>query len=345
MTGKAYFLSGKDLDGFVKKMVGESSVYAPVSQDGITNLKKIKSFSEIDLKAEKTRVSAKQVFLQQNQKILELRVKEKGIDVDSADVEKGRNILFGVRPCDVHALELFDKVFLEDEPLDPFYKKMRENIITFALGCREPGYYCFCTSVGGDPHGSKGVDVLLTEIKEGFVAEGVTKKGSDILNENKKFLKKTNSLQVKEAQKAVEESRRKILDKIKLSDNFESKINDKWDDDLWLYQSLKCIGCGACTYLCPTCWCFDVSDKWSLLKKEGERNRCWDSCMYAGFTRMAGGHNPRETQRERLRQRINHKFNYIPEKYGLFGCTGCGRCTEHCPVDVNLGEILEEVQK
>ena len=119
-----------------------------------------------------------------------------------------------------------------------------------------------------------------------------------------------------------------------------SQLPGLFDSELWVDQSLRCVGCGACAYVCPTCVCFDIQEEAD--PKKGERLRCWDSCGSHMFTLHASGHNPREVQSARWRQRVYHKFSYYPERYSMLGCVGCGKCTRACPVDMNLKEHLTE---
>ena len=121
--------------------------------------------------------------------------------------------------------------------------------------------------------------------------------------------------------------------------NLKEKLDKAFDASFWNEIHQKCLGCGICTFLCPTCYCFDITDE--VKDEQGKRIRCWDSCMFPQFTLHASGHNPRPTYRERMRQRIMHKFNYCPENYKETFCVGCGRCIRNCPVNLDIRQIIK----
>ena len=125
------------------------------------------------------------------------------------------------------------------------------------------------------------------------------------------------------------------------TDGKPEKLGEIFEADYWETVSNKCLGCGICTFLCPTCYCFDITDeKWGV---SGERIRSWDSCMYPEYTIHASGYNPRPARKNRLRNRFYHKFKYYPDLYNMFGCTGCGRCIRHCPVNIDIIDIINGV--
>jgi ferredoxin len=127
---------------------------------------------------------------------------------------------------------------------------------------------------------------------------------------------------------------------MKLSEVAE-KLDGMFEHPIWYESARKCIGCGTCTYLCPTCHCFDMQDESTLSK--GARIRVWDSCMYPEYTHHASGHNPRPARMNRVRNRVYHKFNYFPKNAEEFGCTGCGRCIEYCSANIDIIEIINKI--
>ena len=308
----------------------------------------------------------KTFFFPQTERYLEFKRTDKGTeffpvnesdenDGDGSDNEKGKtNIVVGVKPCSIEALEVLDYVFLS-EPVDPLYKDKREKTILISSSCKELKNSCFCTSVGIDPYKPVGGDVRVDE-STGEVVE-VTPKGKEFLEEifkadeskkseiQKLEVDKESDLE-KGSMKTSTEREEREAEK-GLANKLKDKLDNMQDSKLWDELSLRCLGCGVCTYYCPSCHCFDVCDYYK--KDTGNRYRAWDSCMFSEFTSMAGGHNPRPTKKDRLKNRFYHKFNYLPKIYEKLGCVGCGKCLVHCPVGISplillreMGEIEDE---
>jgi ferredoxin len=276
--------------------------------------------------------SIKEFFFPRRQELYEQRP-EGIVPRPSAD-EKPRLLLF-VRPCDARALTILDRVFLGERE-DEFYRAARRNTTVVGLHCLGPDRHCFCTSLGGGSFASEGMDLALTPLEGDptrFLAEGVSAKGKTLLA----------SLDGKEAGKAE----RKALEQLK--DSAEAAISrrievpdgqtmaDRFDSPYWREVSQACLTCGICSFLCPTCHCFDIVDEGYL------RLRCWDTCSSETFTRMAAGEDHRNLKHSRYRQRIYHKFTYFKENFGTHSCVGCGRCTRHCPVKMDIVEIVNGI--
>ncbi len=244
-------------------------------------------------------------------------------------------LLFGANPCGARGLELIDKVFLEGNYKDPYYKARRERTIIASIACESPGKVCFCNWLGGGPDDTRGSDLLFTEISDGYLVTPVTERGEGCLADT---LKKATEAQIKEAEERMEKARASLGPAPDL-ENCQERLKSIFKDmDFWRKISDSCIHCGACTYYCPTCYCFNITDEASGLA--GERIRSWDSCMFPSYTLEASGHNPRSTRAHRWRNRLMHKFSFYPELYNEFSCTGCGRCIRLCPQGVDIREIL-----
>ncbi|MFN8239659.1 MAG: 4Fe-4S dicluster domain-containing protein [Bacteroidales bacterium] len=241
-------------------------------------------------------------------------------------------VLWGSHPCDNAAFEILKSIFCWDIT-DKFFSARLEKLTVIGLGCHKSDEYCFCTSVGSGPGSVRGSDLFLTPLKDGsFKAEFITPKGNELLEQFGELFSEPANNDLLLADVPVRFSHDQVTGK--LANNFENPF--------WVENSLRCIGCGACAYVCPTCACFDIQDE--TRGKEGIRYRSWDSCGFGLFTLHTSGHNPRHVQSQRWRQRIMHKFSYMPDRNLTLGCVGCGRCSSGCPVDMNIAEQLEAIQ-
>jgi ferredoxin len=248
-------------------------------------------------------------------------------------------ILFGVRGCDVKGIEVLDKVFKSKEVVDSYWEEKYGRSVIFGLKCNEMRNGCFCTWMNGGPLREEGMDVVMVEVKEGFVVEGRTTRGREVVEGLN--LREPEEKEIKEKEEITKKVENESEEKVELK-GVEKKLVELWEDSLWEEISERCIGCGVCTYLCPTCHCFDIQDEG---EEEGERIRIWDSCMFKLFTQEAAGTNPRPTRRERVRGRVMHKFRYLVENIGEIGCTGCGRCVRECPVKIDVREVVEKIKE
>ncbi|MFQ5901686.1 MAG: 4Fe-4S dicluster domain-containing protein [Thermodesulfobacteriota bacterium] len=262
---------------------------------------------------------------------------ETNINIETP-VDGQKSIVFGARPCDARGVSIFDAVYAGKGYQDPYFKAKQESTTWVVTGCNDPDNACFCTSVGGNPYDTTGADVLLTDMGEGYLVEGLTEKGNLLLNHA--VFEDVNN----QEEKNIEEIKSKATKGVKTAFQLEGiieRLKDSFGSGYWQKESDRCLSCGICTFVCPTCYCFNITD--DDCESGGERIRSWDACMSSMFTLEASGHNPRANKSQRLRQRINHKFNYHPAKYGMFGCMGCGRCVRHCPVSIDIRKIINEV--
>jgi len=246
--------------------------------------------------------------------------------------------IFGMRQCDIQSLGVLDAVF-SAETQDSHYLEKRGKTIVVGLACTEPETTCFCTCFDIDPFSADGSDILLADLGQEYLALVSTDRGASLVN----LAPELSSSVSAEDEERLLELRTEALKRIREipTGGIGEKLGSMWDNALWSDLAEVCVGCGICTYLCPTCHCFDIQDE--DRGKDGVRFRCWDSCIFSEFTLMASGENPRPTKRERIRQRLFHKFKYFPEKYGTFACVGCGRCLAKCPVNIDVTQILSSL--
>ncbi len=326
-------ISKNKIPEFLKAVSADYAVYGPKAKDGIIAFGSIGAAEELMLDYQNSAISAKELFLPRAEVVYEFDGQKFVNDTLSDE----KRVIFGMRPCDCRALTLLDKVFDTEEIKDPFYVSRRQNTVIIGLGCNQPLSSCFCTVVGGDPFGQDGADILLGDVGDSLLAKAITPKGKEFMKHYGKFFSaKAGGNWDKQTKKA----RDKIKSKLEIK-NIKPRLDERFENDVWELVSQKCLGCGLCSHLCPSCYCFDlVNEKTSTGTK---KVRTWDCCMFGLFTLHASGHNPRSVNSARLRQKIMHKFSYYPERYGVNGCVGCGRCVNRCPVNLDIRQLLEEV--
>jgi sulfhydrogenase subunit beta (sulfur reductase) len=313
------------------------TIYAPSLKNGKVSFKVADSFSGIETNYIQTTQSSKEVAFPRNEKILDYSKNKDGMSVKGINLDSiPEVVLWGVRPCDATGIGELSAIFNWDFK-DEIYNNRLSRVTVFGFSCSKSDESCFCTSVGGNPGNTVGSDILFTRLGENgdYLAEIITEKGYAIVSLAPDIFESIQKIEKEKylAEVPVMFNHKEI--RIKLDKFFESED--------WIEQSLRCIGCGACAYVCPTCACFDIQDE--PHGKSGSRVRCWDSCGLTLFTLHTSGHNPREVQSQRWRQRIMHKFSYMPERLSVYGCTGCGRCSRACPVDMNILEHLFSIQE
>ncbi|EGJ51190.1 4Fe-4S dicluster domain-containing protein [Desulfocurvibacter africanus] len=245
-------------------------------------------------------------------------------------------LVFGGRPCDARGFLIFDRVYDSPKTRDSYYVARREATAFVTLACPEASNTCFCHAVGSGPADSAGSDALMTPVEGGYVLEAISPKGEELL---KSPLLSDAGDKLAQAERVKAQAVESLPPAPDFAGSPEALMARFDDMGFWENASAKCISCGACTYLCPTCYCFSITDEESGMK--GVRMRSWDNCMSYQFTLEASGHNPRPTKAHRLKNRVGHKFSYYPLIHkGAIACCGCGRCIKSCPVSVDIREIV-----
>ncbi|MBP3305384.1 MAG: 4Fe-4S dicluster domain-containing protein [Oscillospiraceae bacterium] len=288
--------------------------------------------------------SAKDLFFPQVENIAKFRVSGRQIEILDDRGETEPFAVFGVRACDCRSFDILDRVFLSD-PVDTYYKARRENGTVITLACSRPAETCFCTAFGIDAADPAG-DVTCWIDGSALYWRANTEKG-EALTVTLTMLEDCGNSAVAARQAET----RGILDRLPfgrldLSGFDKEHMLELFGSSKWAALSESCLGCGTCTFVCPTCQCYDVQE--FNTGSEIKRFRCWDSCMYSDFTQMSAG-QPRPTQKERFRQRFMHKLVYFPSNNeGIYGCVGCGRCLQKCPIHMNIVKVaktLKEAEK
>lgn len=344
------FAISKDKIDELFALIGEKQpLYLPVDNEtGRADFKKWEKGVKLSSNLKTVR-SAKDFFFPKTEHMVSYEMKGKEITVNDPRKEIEDFVIFGVRACDAVGFTVIDNVYLNMNPVDSYYKNRRDHGTVITLACNEPAKTCFCSTYGidaslnADKNGSKG-DVSAWLSGDKYFFEANTEKGKAFIEKAKAVLKDEDAKPVDSLKKEISDKIEKLpfahLDLSKFQGKDMLKI---FNSKIWEKVSEPCVGCGTCTYVCPTCMCFDVRD---FKTNNGIRQiRCWDSCMFNDFTQMAA-ENPRHTQKERSRQRFMHKLMYYPMAHeGLFSCVGCGRCLESCPVNMNVVKVIKAVQE
>lgn len=278
--------------------------------------------------------SAKDLFFPQVETLAGFRMEGQKLELLKRRAETTPFVLFGVRACDCRSLDILDRVFLS-EPTDTFYQARRQMGTVVTLACTQPEETCFCSNFGIDASQPQG-DVSCWMDETTLYWQENTQKGAE-LTALLPLQDGGDAASIQEAARTAQE--RLPLRGLSLSAFGAGKTAALFDRPEWKELSQACLGCGTCTFVCPTCQCYDIKE--FDTGKEIRRFRCWDSCMYSDFTKMSAG-QPRPTQTERFRQRFMHKLVYFPENNdGLFGCVGCGRCLSKCPIHMNIVKVIK----
>ncbi|MDE7097798.1 MAG: 4Fe-4S dicluster domain-containing protein [Ruminococcus sp.] len=334
-------ISADKLNSLFDAISAKQTLYITVdNENGSAEYKKYESGMTLS-KSLNTVRSAKDFFFPQTENLADFKIEGKNIEVIDVREESEDFVVFGVRACDARSFTILDKVFLS-EPVDSYYKNRREHGTIVTMACTKPAETCFCTAFGIDPTVPEG-DVAVFFDGENYFFLERTEKGEKFIASISDMLEDGDTSKLNE----VQEKARDIMKKLPLA-NLSTKsfggerLMEHFNSEKWAELSESCLGCGTCTFVCPTCQCYDIRD--FNTGHEIKRFRCWDSCMYSDFTKMAHG-NSRNSQLERFRQRFMHKLVYFPaNNNGEFGCVGCGRCLSKCPVSMNIVKVMKALE-
>ena len=321
------------------KIAQQMDLYLPVDKDSNAVFSKWEE-GKIWSSALNTVRSPKDFFFPQMENLMEFKTEGKNIEVIDTRCEKDDFVVFGVRACDVKSFDVLDRVFLS-EPVDSYYAMRREHGIIVSVACTRPVETCFCTTFGIDCANPAG-DVSVWKTENDVFWQANTEKGNKLIELISDLLSDCTDDTVNSQKDEIHTIMKKLpLANLKVDAFGGGKTDKFFNSPAWKTLSEACLGCGTCTFVCPTCQCYDIKD---FNTGNGVvRFRCWDSCMYSDFTKMAHG-NPRLTQLERFRQRFMHKLVYYPENNGgLFSCVGCGRCLAKCPISMNIVKVMKKI--
>lgn len=245
-------------------------------------------------------------------------------------------VIIGARQCDIRALEIYDKVFLEGEFIDPSYKELREKTTIISVDCDNPSETCFCNLCGLNPWVESGTDLNITKINKGYIVEIISKKGELILEKSIDWFQTPAEEEMSQRNKIRENAVSGLKNQNpEPAEKKELLEVEKMDTKEWFEEATTCVECCACLMICPTCYCYLLYDK-----PNKERFRIWDTCFYPAYARIGGGANPRPDVVSRFKNRFACKFEYSAKNLKLFSCTGCGRCINGCTAKIDIRKIF-----
>jgi sulfhydrogenase subunit beta (sulfur reductase) len=315
-------------------------LFGPSKEKDYFSFKALEAGEQPELGFSNSRLSPKALLFPQSEAIIEFSLDENAADhhiMKPIETDSSPRVVLGIRPCDAKAVNLVNMNFDTPEYQDPYWAEALAATTLVGMACDEPRSTCFCTSTGCGPYNEEGLDLLLIDADDNYLAKVLTDKGQTLVKAAGWNSPAGKAAEI-EARKAAAEAKitsTVAMDNLKNQDLMELHGASFWED-----IAFACVNCGTCTFTCPTCWCFDLQDE--VHGKTGKRMKNWDSCMFPLFTQHTTGHNPRGTKTQRLRQRFMHKLKYFVDKYdkGIM-CVGCGRCVSQCPVNIDIRTVCD----
>lgn len=340
-----YKIKKEDLTVLFRAIAAEQELYVPVKTAEKVNFGPWSEDAEVDIDTLKSVKSPKDIFFPQSENLYTCEREGRKLKVEPEALKEQKFTVFGMRACDVNGVQVLDQVFLTD-PVDSFYAARREHGTMVAIACHEPEESCFCKVFGIDCS-DPAADVAAWFVGGELYWKAMTEKGTLLTEQVKALLTKADAAdeqKVKQEKNSIREIVKKLPYSYLSLEGWNGDATDtRFGSQIWEELYKPCLACGTCTFVCPTCQCYDIKD---YDTGHGvKRFRCWDSCMYSDFTLMAAGNN-RTNQMQRFRQRFMHKLVYFPANNdGMYSCVGCGRCVEKCPSALNIVKVIKAFEK
>ena len=340
-----YKIAKENLSALFQSIAENQELYLPVEVSGQVNFKAWTQDANVSLETLKTVKSPKDAFFPQSENLYTVQREGKKLSIEPQALKEQNFVVFGMKACDIQGVKVLDNVFLSD-PIDSFYAARREHGTIVAMACHEPEESCFCKAFGIDC-AEPAADVATWMVEGELYWKALTEKGEALTKAVESLLVEADGADAEklEAEKTAIHT---IVEKLPYSNlSLEGwngdALTEKFNSPVWEELYKPCLACGTCTFVCPTCQCYDIKD---YDTGHGvQRYRCWDSCMYSDFTMMAHGNN-RTSQLQRFRQRFMHKLVYYPaNNNGMYSCVGCGRCVEKCPASLNIVKVIKAFEK
>jgi sulfhydrogenase subunit beta (sulfur reductase) len=334
-------LDAARLPDFIATLMEWGRVWAPVETDaGTFTLQIIEDVFQARPDVLRTVVPFKKLLLPSSFAMLKGGFGDAaGIDPGSADDDRELRIFYGAHACDVHALKILDLLYLSNH-VDPYYAAQRDKLVVVAFGCW-PDEKCFCDSLGTST-ADDGFDIALTPLDGRLLATVATSRGDDIVRASADLFTAATPDDIVAYLRRLSERRAAFQLQLDVTD-LPYVLELKKHDPVWDELARKCVCCGSCSIVCPTCSCFNVADR---IEEDGtaSRMRTWDSCLYRDYALVAGGHNFRADRGSRVRNRYYHKQEAFVREFGMPSCVGCGRCIENCPTGIHVVEVFQHVR-
>jgi sulfhydrogenase subunit beta (sulfur reductase) len=345
MKSEVYYIENAEWQKFLSQLSQEFNIYAP--REGLVGsdyqIFKTDDLPGIIYGEARFTQPLKYFLYPPREKLSSIPLGSEHPKANAGSLAEKKNLIFGIKACDLRAIRILDKIFLEPDFIDPFYLTRRENTLLISNDCTMPLETCFCILFGEKPFPQEGFDLNLSFLSKGILIEVYSARGKALLEAYQLPMHPAAD----EDLKILQEKRQKVIQRLeeinkdfKLVKNLHGLVEGKYNLSLWAEISEHCVGCTACTNICPACHCFFLAEAASA---KFEKIRYWDSCQYSGFSRVAGGANPREKLMERFRNRFYCKFEYKPKNFNLLACTGCGRCIEACLGKIDIREVLTRI--
>lgn len=333
-------LPKENVGKFARYLLSHFRLIAPVEKEkGFYDYAEIQDPKEPILEYPITVNSPKRYFFPPVERLLSYDKQEKTF---KATLAVQRTVILGAHLCDARATWILDDVFSKD-PKDPYYISRRQRAIIIAVNCTKPcDDKCFCADMGS-VFTDSGYDMLLTDLGDRYYVEISSDAAQNLIDQSDAFKAASSDDHAAHKEK-LDEKKSNFRHKIPYDTKYLPELLEQsYDSLIWDANARRCLSCGQCNLICPTCYCFDITDEDRVDLKAGERIRKWDGCQLRGFAEVAGGENFRPTAGERLRHRMMRKGHYMTKIFGKLGCVGCGRCDRNCPAQISILRTYQQI--